>query len=71
VTGAPARYEWDAFYAAIARRVHEHGIPETQAELIREMLDWFEQRGNEQAPDESTVRRKVAVVWRELTRPSS
>jgi hypothetical protein len=45
--GAPARYEWDAFYAAIARRVREHGIPKTQAELIREMLDWFEQRGNE------------------------
>jgi hypothetical protein len=66
--GVPPRYEWDAFYAAIARRVHEHGIPKTQAELIREMLDWFEQRGNEHAPDESTVRRKVAVVWRELTR---
>jgi hypothetical protein len=64
----PPRYEWDAFYAAIARRVHEHGIPKTQAELIREMLDWFEQRGNEQAPDESTVRRKIAVVWRELNR---
>jgi hypothetical protein len=26
------------------------------------------QRGNEPATDESTVRRKVAVVWRELTR---
>jgi hypothetical protein len=66
--GAPARYEWDAFYAAIVRRVHEHGIPKTQAELIREMLDWFEQRHDEHAPDESTVRRKVAVVWRELNR---
>jgi hypothetical protein len=66
--GVPPRYEWDAFYAAIARRVHEHGIPKTQAELIREMLDWFEQRGSEHAPDESTVRRKIAVVWRELNR---
>jgi hypothetical protein len=66
--GAPPRYEWDAFYAAIARRVHEHGIPATQAELIREMLDWFDRRHHEHAPDESTVRRKVAVVWRELTR---
>jgi hypothetical protein len=64
--GAPARYEWDAFYGAIARRIHEHGIPPTQAELIREMLDWFGQRDD--TPDESTVRRKVAVIWRELTR---
>src|SRR6266851_2638972 len=45
--GAPPRYEWDAFYAAIARRVHERGIPKTQAELIREMLDWFERRTDE------------------------
>jgi hypothetical protein len=66
--GVPPRYDWDGFYAAIARRVHEHGIPATQAELIREMLDWFERRHNERAPDESTVRRKLAVVWRELNR---
>jgi hypothetical protein len=66
--GAPPRYAWDAFYAAIARRVHEHGIPRTQAELIREMLDWFARRDDEHAPDESTVRRKVAVIWRELNR---
>jgi hypothetical protein len=66
--GAPPRYEWAAVYAAIARRVHNYGIPKTQAELIREMLDWFQQRTNEHAPDESTVRRKVAVVWRELNR---
>jgi hypothetical protein len=66
--GAPPRYEWDAFYAAITRRVHEHGIPATQAELIREMLDWFARRDDEHAPDESTVRRKVAVIWRELNR---
>lgn len=68
--GAPVRYDWDAFYAALARRVHDYGIPETQAELTREMLNWFDGR-DDTAPDESTIRRKVAVVWRELTRSPS
>ena len=32
------------------------------------MLAWFEARDIEHAPDESTIRRKVAVVWREVNR---
>lgn len=66
--GVPPRYDWDGFYGALARRIHEHGIPATQAELVREMVDWFEARDEEQAPDESTVRRKITAVWRELRR---
>jgi len=64
--GAPPRYDWDSFFVALARRIFVQGLPSTQAELVREMLDWFQRRNNE--PDESTVRRKVAMVWRELNR---
>lgn len=66
--GVPPRHDWDAFYAALARRIHEHGVPATQAELVREMVAWFEAGDVEYAPDESTIRRKIAPVWRELTR---
>lgn len=66
--GVPPRHDWDAFYAALARRIHEHGIPRTQAELVREMRDWFERRKEEHAPDESTIARKVRIVWQELCR---
>jgi hypothetical protein len=66
--GVPPRHDWDSFYAALARRIHEHGIPRTQAELVREMRDWFEQREDEHAPDESTIARKVRIVWQELCR---
>jgi hypothetical protein len=52
----------------LARRIHEHGIPATQAELVREMLSWFEGRSDKEPPDESTVRRKITAVWRELHR---
>jgi hypothetical protein len=51
------------------RRIFVQGLPSTQAELVREMLDWFQNRSDKQAPDESTVRRKIAMVWRELNRP--
>jgi len=66
--GVPPRYDWDGFYGALARRIHDHGIPPTQAELVREMLDWFGQRDDGEAPDESTVRRKIVAIWRELSR---
>jgi hypothetical protein len=66
--GAPPRYDWDTFFGALARRIHDNGLPSTQAELFREMLEWFQTRHDEHAPDESTVRRKIAVVWRELNR---
>ncbi len=62
------RYDWDTFFGALARRIHDNGVPATQAELVREMLDWFQARHEEHPPDESTVRRKVAVVWREINR---
>ncbi|MGQ0484332.1 MAG: hypothetical protein ACT4SY_03125 [Hyphomicrobiales bacterium] len=66
--GVPPRYDWDAFYGALARRIHEQGVPATQAELVREMLSWFEEQDIDHAPDESTVKRKITVVWRELHR---
>jgi len=66
--GAPPRYDWDMFFAALTRRIFVQGVPSTQAELVREMLDWFEKQNDQHAPDESTVRRKVAMVWRELNR---
>lgn len=66
--GIPPRHDWDAFYAALARRIHEHDVPATQAEFVHEMVAWFEARDVEHAPDESTIRKKITPVWRELSR---
>jgi hypothetical protein len=66
--GVPPRHDWEAFYAALTRRIHDHGVPTTQAELVRDMLAWFEARDAGHAPDESTIRRKITPVWRELSR---
>jgi hypothetical protein len=66
--GAPPRYDWDGFYAALARRVHDRGIPASQSELVRDMLEWFSDRSEWSVPDESTIRRRVSIIWRELRR---
>ena len=61
--GAPAKYKWDDFYCALAVMTHAEGIPETQTELTRRMMDWFGKQNL--YPDLTTVKRKVATFWRQ------
>ena len=66
--GAPPRYSWDRFYIALIRRLFLDGLPETQRELVTEMQEWFiADSANGDAPDESTIRKRVQAVWRELS----
>ena len=65
--GAPPRFDWNAFAGAVARRVHDEGMPASQGELIRDMLDWFGATFGA-VPDESTVRRQVQALWPVLTK---
>ena len=65
--GGSARWDWEGFYTALIRRIHEHGLPEQQKDLVNEMLGWFERRSDSgEAPDISTIRKKIAGIWREL-----
>lgn len=71
--GAPPRYDWDAFWCELAVMLQVEGMPATQASVIRRMEGWFAARG--QFPDPSTVKRKVALLWRRhaeaLARPAA
>jgi hypothetical protein len=65
--GPERKYDWDGFYVEIIKRVHFHGVPEKQADLIDQMADWFARRSDSgDAPDVSTIRKRVAPVWRAL-----
>ena len=65
--GANPKWDWDGFYTALIRRIHEGGLPETQAELIGEMQAWFEQHSEiGAAPDESTIRKRIRSIWHAL-----
>ncbi len=59
--GAPPKLDWDAFAGAIARRMHDHGIPVRQGELVRDMIDWLAGREDFPPPDERTARRKISA----------
>ncbi len=69
-TYGPPKHDWEAFVVAIARRMRDRGIPVSQGELVRDMMDWFPGREDFPPPDERTVRRKVSAIWRELVSAS-
>lgn len=65
--GAPTRHNWERFYVELCVRIHQHGLPETQKELVQDMEDWIMDDPNwGEAPDPSTIRKKVKVVWQRL-----
>ena len=65
--GAQTRYDWDGFYCEIICRVQERGLPTKQKELIDDMVDWFLSRSvNGDAPDDSTIRKKIRGFWGRL-----
>jgi hypothetical protein len=65
--GAPPRYDWDQFYVALIRRLFNDGMPDSLRALVGEMQEWFiENSPTGDAPDESTIRKRITAVWREL-----
>lgn len=68
--GAPARYDWDAFWVEVCRTIHEDGVPQTQSELVAGMAAWFGRR-QQSAPDDSTLKKKIRPLWQALCRTSS
>jgi len=66
-TGALSPYDWEGMYVAMIKRIHEHGLPATQAELIGELQEWFGNIAESgDVPDESTIRRRLRPFWRAL-----
>ena len=65
--GAPGRYDWDGFHIALMKRILDRGLPATQTALIVEMQEWFIANSTHgSAPDESTIRQRIKVIWHTL-----
>tara|TARA_R110002072_G_scaffold219296_2_gene376903 strand:- start:51 stop:650 length:600 start_codon:yes stop_codon:yes gene_type:complete len=65
--GVSTPYDWDGMMIALVRRIHDHGLPTTQTELIAEMQDWFADQSNgRRIPDSRSIRRRITPVWRTL-----
>lgn len=63
--GKPPQHDWDGFWIRVCRRLHDDGIPETQAELVRDLSTWFSTAGNGR-PDTSTIKKKISRLWQTL-----
>jgi hypothetical protein len=50
-------------YAEIAVRAELDGLPDSQAELVDAMAQWWLNRGGEQ-PSESVLKEKIAPIYR-------
>ena len=67
--GASTPYDWEGMNIALIVRIHDHGLPTTQAELVAEMQDWFaEQSDGKKMPDSRSIRRRITPIWRALRR---
>lgn len=64
--GRPAQYDWDSFMMEIVRRANlPDGLPEKQADLVRDMLSWF-QTAYDQEPAESAVKARISKIYKYL-----
>ena len=67
--GAATPYDGEGMNIALIVRIHDHGLPATQAELVAEMQDWFADRSDgKKMPDSRSIRRRITPIWRALRR---
>ena len=66
-SGSPPRYDWDAMYAWLFKRINDEGVPDSQAVLVGEAQDWFIRNSKSgKVPEDSTIRKRILMIWRIL-----
>lgn len=62
-----AKYDWEGMYIAQMVRMHDQGLPATQAEWVSEVQSWFVHTSETgEVPDERTIRRRLTPIWKAL-----
>jgi hypothetical protein len=61
--GRPPKYDWEAFFVEITVRADLDSLPNTQAELERDMAEWCFDAWGEQ-PAESVIRDKISRIFK-------
>ena len=65
--GATPRYDWDAMYAWLFKRINDEGLPASQAALVGEVQEWFIRNSKSgKVPEDSTIRKRIVMIWRIL-----
>ena len=63
--GRPIIHDWEGFWIEAVRLADMDGLPDSQADFVRHMLDWFE-RTRGAAPVDSQVKEKASKLYRTL-----
>jgi hypothetical protein len=67
--GATSPYDWEGMMVALVLRIHNHGFPPTQADLVAEMQEWFaDQTEGKKMPDSRSIRRRITPIWKAVRR---
>jgi hypothetical protein len=65
IGGRPTKWDWEEFWLEICRYVHVEGLPETQADLVETMQQWFvDDQGNH--PADSEIKKRISKVFKAL-----
>lgn len=65
--GPDPKFDWDAFWRAVAVYLHEHGMPPTLKEFTEAMACWFlDQSDGKSSPSDSVIRKKLSPLWNHL-----
>ncbi len=64
--GRPQEYDWDTFLLEIIRKANTpDGLPDKQADLVKDMLFWFQETYSNE-PAESAVKARISKIYRYL-----
>lgn len=64
--GRPRKYDWDAFHREVIRLANlPDGLPETQAELERQMAEWCNLHWGVE-PSEGVLKDKVRLIFQQV-----
>ena len=67
--GVSTSYDWEGMNIALIVRIFDQGLPDTQADLVAEMQEWFADRSDgKKMPDSRSIRRRITPIWRALQR---
>lgn len=67
--GVSTSYDWEGMIIALIVRIYDHGLPDTQADLVAELQEWFADRSEgKKMPDSRSIRRRITPIWRALKR---
>jgi hypothetical protein len=67
VGGRPPKWDWEKFWLELCARIHEDGLPATQAEMVERMGQWFVNDLGDH-PAESEIKKRVSGLWHRVGR---